>query len=819
MYEDSDDDGVFDAADNCPKTPNTDQADFNSDGIGDACQDSDEDGLPDGLPDGIPGDIDPCPSDEMNDDDGDGFCAGLGYGTGMVGDMDNCPWIANPDQADDDFDGVGDLCDSDVSGEKPTCGVGNLPPCEAINQNLDDGDGDGLSDAEEASLGTDPNNEDTDGDGFKDGEDNCPIIANEYQTNTDGDGKGDACDEDDDGDGVLDAFPDNCPLIANTNQEDMDGNGIGDSCDPDIDGDGLLNADEIEQGTSPTNPDTDGDGISDLDDPEPLIAQGSMVSTIVLNADGDWRPYPTWNTDTQMWEPNRVTVTAQFREPGGNIGNPFPAGLFTVTLNPSNWEGVAINDTEQSPYSNDYSFSKTDKDELTKAINVEENQAIFSFDLWAFDFGGQVTILISGPDGAGGTAEGSITLPLDADEDLLPDAWEKMHAGDGFDPYNPFSFSPDKDDGQADVDTSLENPYKGDGISNFMEYRGVVEDAPYDNGGVIYSYVQLNPTLKDLFVRGDNFANSIPPPPAEVLDWVLPFSVNYAEVYAGHPALGDGQNAFEDAGITVHDVTGKPSFAGLEEPPNLDILVVTNMTKTGPDEGPDDGYIYTLLGKENGLVNHPSQTLIRYWSWDLKGASLIGDAELYAVLRDENGVALKQATETYALCLQHYVYNKPYVDGISSCAGESAPNGSLNPLDDVEDYYIENGTGPDAKGKQNEDRCPNDGLLNGDRMNSDWASKPLGAGEWQRGYDLSVFDTNNDGGIENPSGNILTQYTPEQIQLHTVIHEMGHAVGCDKEHTSEPTCVMYDDSPDWDRAGHFSTHAREQIYIHNKTEY
>lgn len=812
VNEDTDDDGVLDAADNCPKTPNTDQADFNSDGIGDACQDSDEDGLPDGLPDGISGDIDPCPSDEMNDDDGDGFCAGLGYrGVDMVGDMDNCPWSANPDQADDDFDGVGNLCDSDVSGEKPTCGVGNLPPCEAINQNLDDGDGDGLSDAEEASLGTDPNDEDTDGDGFKDGEDNCPITPND-QTNTDGDGKGDVCDEDDDEDGVLDAFPDNCPLIANTNQEDMDGNGIGDACDPDIDGDGLLNEEEVQLGTSSTNWDTDGDGISDFDDPEPLIAQGSMVSTIVLNADGDWRPYPTWNMETQIWEPNLVTVTAQFRKPDGSIAEQFPAGLFTVTLNPSNWEGVAINDTEQSPYSNDYSFSNTDKNDLTKVIDLGENQDSFSFDLWAFDFGGQVTILISGPDGAGGTAEGSITLPLDADGDLLPDAWEKIHFGEDF-AYNRFTFSSTQDDGQVDVDTSLENPYKGDGISNFMEYRGVVEDAPYDNGGVIYSYVQLNPTLKDLFVRGDNFANSIPSPPAEVLDWVLPFSVDVAKVFAGNPAYSSGLNAFEDAGITVHDVTGMPNFAGPEEPPNLDILVITNMT----ERDPDDNYIHTLLGKENGLINHPSQTMIRYWSWDLKGASLIGDAELYAVLRDENGIALKQATETYALCLQHYIHDKPYIDAVEGCVGK---NDLLDPVEDVEDYYIENGTGPDAKAKYNEDRCINNGELDGDRMDPSWAMEyNISNPEWIRGHELSTFDTNNDGRIENPSGTITTQYTPEQIQLHTVIHEMGHAVGCDKEHTSDPACVMYDDSPDWDRAGHFSTHAREQIYIHNKTEY
>lgn len=76
---DADEDGVDDANDNCPTTPNSNQADADGDGFGDVC--------------------DTCPNDPANDADGDGVC----------GDVDTCPGF--PDQADADSDGIADGCD------------------------------------------------------------------------------------------------------------------------------------------------------------------------------------------------------------------------------------------------------------------------------------------------------------------------------------------------------------------------------------------------------------------------------------------------------------------------------------------------------------------------------------------------------------------------------------------------------------------------------------------------------------------------------------------------------------------------------------
>lgn len=57
-------------------------------------------------------------------------------------------------------------------------------------------------------------NGDLDGDGVKNTLDNCRLVSNPNQTNTDGDTQGNTCDADDDNDGVEDQF-DNCPLAVN----------------------------------------------------------------------------------------------------------------------------------------------------------------------------------------------------------------------------------------------------------------------------------------------------------------------------------------------------------------------------------------------------------------------------------------------------------------------------------------------------------------------------------------------------------------------------------------------------------------------------
>jgi phospholipase C len=143
---DGDLDSDPDPWDTCPSTPNADQADYDADGVGDAC--------------------DNCPQTQTSGDQTDSDGDGLGNA------CDNCPNVPNAGQEDADGDGVGDACD-------------NCPTVSNTGQADQDGDGIG-----------DPCDADRDGDGVPNASDNCPTVPNPTQVDADGDGIGDACDHD-----------------------------------------------------------------------------------------------------------------------------------------------------------------------------------------------------------------------------------------------------------------------------------------------------------------------------------------------------------------------------------------------------------------------------------------------------------------------------------------------------------------------------------------------------------------------------------------------------------------------------------------------
>lgn len=223
--------------------------------------------------DNCPSDVNPDQADNDGDNIGD-LCDNDYDNDSVVNASDNCPLVPNADQADNDLDTFGDACDGDDDNDGIADTADNCP----FNANADqaDFDHDGLGDVCDA---------DPDGDGVLAG-DNCPLVPNADQSDADNDGSGDACDADDDNDGIADDS-DNCPVTANPSQADQDGDNIGDACDADIDGDGITNGDDnCPLAANPAQDNADGDSegdACDLDDDNDGVLDTADNCSLIVN--------------------------------------------------------------------------------------------------------------------------------------------------------------------------------------------------------------------------------------------------------------------------------------------------------------------------------------------------------------------------------------------------------------------------------------------------------------------------------------------------------------------------------------------------------
>jgi PKD repeat protein len=291
-------------------TPDSVEGTTDRDGDGTANYlDTDSDG--DGIPDSTEGSGDEDGDGTANYLDGDSDGDGIADSTEGTGDADG---DGTPNYLDTDSDGDGTPDSTEETGDADDDGVPNYLDANDSDGPDGDTDGDGLTNSEENTLGTDPTSTDSDGDGI----DDFVETDGGSSVDTDGDGTIDALDTDADGDGIPDSTEGTSDTDSdstpNYRDEDSDGDGIDDSTegtgdadndgtpnyldqdsdndgttdstegtgdadgdgtpdyldsddedgpDADPDGDGLTNGEEAALGTSNTSADSDGDGIDD----------------------------------------------------------------------------------------------------------------------------------------------------------------------------------------------------------------------------------------------------------------------------------------------------------------------------------------------------------------------------------------------------------------------------------------------------------------------------------------------------------------------------------------------------------------------------
>ncbi|SDZ99919.1 hypothetical protein SAMN05216562_1613, partial [Microbulbifer marinus] len=322
----------------------------------------------------------------------------------------------------------------------------------------EDLDGDGLSNLQEFTAGTNPENPDSDGDGTLDGED--PVATDAaYSRDQDQDGLPDEWEQ-------THGLYDSDPLDAGF----------------DFDNDGLSNLQEYQRGTDPQDPDSDRDGISDGEDHYPL----NMLYR--FDRDRDGMP-ETWEMEHGFDDNNTRDGGEDPDYDGARNYREFALGTDPHNED-SDFDGVR--DSEDKWPVDPSRARDDDFDGMPNAW--EESHGLNAFDpsdaVWDLDGDGLANLqeydagsrpAIADTDGDA-VLDGLDVWPTDGryykdkDSDGLPDSYEMVSG---------FLSDTDPLDAREDFD--------GDGLTNLQEFLAGSDPAVMDSDG-------------DGIVDGDDFA-------------------------------------------------------------------------------------------------------------------------------------------------------------------------------------------------------------------------------------------------------------------------------------------------------------------------
>ncbi|MEM7246798.1 MAG: hypothetical protein AAF533_15710 [Acidobacteriota bacterium] len=558
--EDENDDGLRDPEDRRPLDPRDDLvADTDMDGLSDAAElawetspfdgDTDDDGLADGE------EVTTTRTQPLLlDTDDDGLHDGTELGRQLgVADTDGAGPLAGTSSlvfiADEDpFSTTDPLVRDSDSGGVPD-GIedrnrnGRVDPGESDATTAGDeadGDGDGLPDAMEAELGTDPARNDTDldavpdgdelilgtnpldsdsdDDGLRDGEERSNFRTDPLLADTDGDGLQDGTEAgralgvpDPDGAGPVEAtdpavFIVDADPLSTTDPTlfDTDGGGVGDGLedgnrngsvdgletDPvgraddagsDSDGDGLPDRTEMLLLTDTAEPDTDGDGLFDGEEVVPGT-DGRVTSPLDADSDDDGLSDGdelSLGTDPTLLDTDRDGVQ-DGTEAGRNRGVPDPDGL-----GPARGTDLWRFRPDLDPGT---TTSPTDSD-------TDEGGSIDGAEDWQRD-GVEV--------GEGDPNDAADDVGPDTDGDGLRDNVELRLGSSALDRDTDDDGLSDDQELQRGTDPSLADT-DGDGLQDGTEVGRLVGESDPDGAG------RVDGTDSNLFVRDDDTGTSTDP--------------------------------------------------------------------------------------------------------------------------------------------------------------------------------------------------------------------------------------------------------------------------------------------------------------------
>jgi len=261
--------------------------------------------------------------------------------------------------------------------------------------------------------------------------------------------------------------------------------------------------------------------------------------------------------------------------------------------------------------------------------------------------------------------------------------------------------------------------------------------------------------------------------------------------------------------------------------PHINVLIVRHDRKTTKVKISDDPQ--GLIKYEGSDAPGPGNPMgSRDWGWSTKGYSRWNRTD------KQYGIAISLAKP-----LDHYFDNKPYFKGtvwdetLTQWRPAESDDMVLAPLSLTEDpedsgYFLQDATTLEYY---------YDGYVPRDTANDAWDGdrRLLDKNEWTGEMNLSPFDIDNNGYIELPpaidpySDNSSNQYatyddddekwknpyTKVWVLMHTITHEIGHALGGYK-HSPFPDCLMHDYSYDWKRQDFMSDWYRARLMVHNK---